>query len=178
VCTQWSEVTITKAGRLERDTFNSKLINMYMQLLCPVLNSTAFSDLSATCKFSFSLYYSTIKSRYFNCVLFPLEMITYMYMSFLFTKTYLVCSHVDGVRLYLWTAATNGPAVHLSHDAWVKRIMVEWYRQGKPIELREKPVPVSLYPPQIPHGLTRVSTVRGRRLTTWTMAWLQNLPYC
>jgi hypothetical protein len=38
---------------------------------------------------------------------------------------------------------------------------------------REKPVPVSLCPPQIPHGLTRDRTrsfaVRGRRLTAWAM---------
>jgi hypothetical protein len=40
---------------------------------------------------------------------------------------------------------------------------------GETEELGEKPVPVSLCPPQIPHGLTRArtrdSTVRGRRLT-------------
>jgi hypothetical protein len=53
---------------------------------------------------------------------------------------------------------------------WVWRAMVEWYWQGKTEELGEKPVPVPLRPPQIPHGLTRVSAVRGRRLTTWAMA--------
>jgi hypothetical protein len=39
---------------------------------------------------------------------------------------------------------------------------------------REKPAPVSLCPPQIPHGLTRARTraspMKGRRLTTWAMA--------
>jgi hypothetical protein len=41
-------------------------------------------------------------------------------------------------------------------------------------ELREKPVPMPLCPPQSPHGLTQVRTrasaVRGRRLMTWAMA--------
>jgi hypothetical protein len=46
--------------------------------------------------------------------------------------------------------------------------MVYW--QGKTEELGEKPVPVPLGPPQSPHGLTRASAVRGRRLTTWAMA--------
>jgi hypothetical protein len=40
--------------------------------------------------------------------------------------------------------------------------------------LTEKPVPLPLYPPQIPHGLTqdrsRVSAVKGRRITAWIMA--------
>jgi hypothetical protein len=57
---------------------------------------------------------------------------------------------------------------------WVWRATVEWYWQGKTEELGEKPVPVPLCPPQIPHGLTRARTrdsaVRGRRLTTWVMA--------
>jgi hypothetical protein len=39
---------------------------------------------------------------------------------------------------------------------------------GETEELGEKPVPVRLCPPQIPHGLTRARTrasvVRGRRL--------------
>jgi hypothetical protein len=46
--------------------------------------------------------------------------------------------------------------------------------RGKTEKLEEKPVPVPLCPPQIPHGLTRAltraSAVRGRRLTTWAMA--------
>jgi hypothetical protein len=65
----------------------------------------------------------------------------------------------------------------------VWRAMVEWYWQGK-TELGEKPVPVPLYPPQIPHGLTRARTrapaVRGRWLKTRTMArpLYQTLKYC
>jgi hypothetical protein len=39
---------------------------------------------------------------------------------------------------------------------------------------RGKPVPVPLFPPQTPYGLTRnrtrVSAVKGRRLTAWAMA--------
>jgi hypothetical protein len=56
---------------------------------------------------------------------------------------------------------------------WIWRATVEWYWQGKIEELGEKPVPVQLCPPQIPHGLTRARTrasaVRGRRLTTWAV---------
>jgi hypothetical protein len=41
---------------------------------------------------------------------------------------------------------------------WVWRATVEWYWQGKTKELGEKPVPVPLCPPQIPHGLTQART--------------------
>jgi hypothetical protein len=45
---------------------------------------------------------------------------------------------------------------------------------GETEERGEKPVPVPLYLPQIPHGLnrerTRASAVRDRRLTAWDMA--------
>jgi hypothetical protein len=51
---------------------------------------------------------------------------------------------------------------------------VEWNWQGKTEVLGEKPVPVPLCPPQIPHGLTRdrtwASGMGGRRLTAWAMA--------
>jgi hypothetical protein len=51
---------------------------------------------------------------------------------------------------------------------------VEWNWQGKTEVLGEKPVPVPLCPPQIPHGLTRdrtrASAVRAWRLTPWAMA--------
>jgi hypothetical protein len=51
--------------------------------------------------------------------------------------------------------------------------------QEKTEELGEKPVPVPLCPPQIPHGLnrerTRASALRGRRLTTWAMARPQSI---
>jgi hypothetical protein len=58
---------------------------------------------------------------------------------------------------------------------WVWRATVEFiYWQVKPQEFGEKPVPVPLCLPQIPHGLTRARTrasaVRGQRLTTWAMA--------
>jgi hypothetical protein len=41
---------------------------------------------------------------------------------------------------------------------------------GKTEELRERPVPVPLCPPQIPHELSRATRVRGRWLTACTMA--------
>jgi hypothetical protein len=51
---------------------------------------------------------------------------------------------------------------------------VEWNWQGKTEVLGEKPLPVPLCPPQIPHGLTwdwsRASAVSGRWLTAWAMA--------
>jgi hypothetical protein len=50
---------------------------------------------------------------------------------------------------------------------------------GETGQFGEKPVPVPLYPPQIPYGLTRARTrtyaLRGRRLTAWAMTrpcWL------
>jgi hypothetical protein len=39
--------------------------------------------------------------------------------------------HVDGMRLRLWTAVTNGPIVHLPSDTWSWRTTVECYRQEK-----------------------------------------------
>jgi hypothetical protein len=55
---------------------------------------------------------------------------------------------------------------------------VEWNWQGKTEVLGEKPVPVPLCPPQIPHGLTRdrtrASAVGGRRLTAWPMTRVLN----
>jgi hypothetical protein len=52
--------------------------------------------------------------------------------------------------------------------------VVEWYWQGKSEEIREKPDPVPLCPPQIPYGLTwagtRACTMRSWWLTTLNMA--------
>jgi hypothetical protein len=39
--------------------------------------------------------------------------------------------HVDGMRLRLWTATTNGPIVYPSGGIWAWKTMVEWYRQRK-----------------------------------------------
>ena len=61
---------------------------------------------------------------------------------------------------------------HVDEDEY--RAVVEWYWQGKTELLGEKPVPVSLSPPQISHGLawdrTLASAVRGRWLTAWATA--------
>jgi hypothetical protein len=40
---------------------------------------------------------------------------------------------IDGARLRLWTAASNGPLVHAPDHTWAWRTMVEWYWQGKPL---------------------------------------------
>jgi hypothetical protein len=59
---------------------------------------------------------------------------------------------------------------------------VEWNWQGKTEILGEKPVPVPLCPPHIPHGLTRhrtqSSAVRGRRLTAWATARPSDVRFC
>jgi hypothetical protein len=81
-----------------------------------------------------------------------------------------------------WRRGGSGPSVDACLYASILRIpqmslesdggMIYWQRKTE--ELRGKPVPVPLCPPQIPHGLTRARTqasvVRGRRLTTWAMA--------
>jgi hypothetical protein len=63
--------------------------------------------------------------------------------------------------------------LRINQMIWVWRATVGMiYGQTKTEELGEKPVPVPLYPPQIPHGLTRARTraSAGRRLTALSMA--------
>jgi hypothetical protein len=54
------------------------------------------------------------------------------------TKSYtsvdglIMIDHVDGVRLYLWTAATNGPTVHPPGDIWA------WENHGEVIMSMEE----------------------------------------
>jgi hypothetical protein len=66
--------------------------------------------------------------------------------------------HVDKMRLCLRTAATNGRIVHPPGNAWVWTAPVEWYWQGKTEEIGEKPVPVPLCSPQIPHRMNHKQT--------------------
>jgi hypothetical protein len=86
-----------------------------------------------------------------------------------------VFSPEDGVgQTQAWTPAYVS-ILRIPQMIWVWRATVEWYiDRRKPEKLGEKPVPVPLRPPQIPHGLTRARTwasaVRVRRLTTWAMA--------
>jgi hypothetical protein len=47
-------------------------------------------------------------------------------------KITLVVTHVDGVKLYLWTTACNEPVVHSQDYIWLWGDTVEWYWQGKP----------------------------------------------
>jgi hypothetical protein len=76
------------------------------------------------------------------------------------------------VILLLWTAAQAG--LFLS-SRWMRiEIHSGMIFTGIIEELGEKPVPIPLCPPQIPHGLTwtrtRVSALRGGRLTAWAKA--------
>jgi hypothetical protein len=48
--------------------------------------------------------------------------------------------HGDGLRLYLQTAASNGPIYHSPDYTWVWGATVEWYWQGNTEELRKNPV--------------------------------------
>jgi hypothetical protein len=83
----------------------------------------------------------------------------------------------DGARLCLWTAATNGPIVippgDMSMESHSRMILT-----GGIEERGEKPVPVTLCPPQIPQKLTRASSVIGRRLTAWAIAWPPRIVTC
>jgi hypothetical protein len=85
----------------------------------------------------------------------------------------LLVVHVDGNRLRLWTAATNGPVVHPCDYEYGEP---QWYDidKGKLKNSKKNLVPVPLSPPQISYWLTRTQTqpsaVRGQRLTAWAMA--------
>ena len=75
----------------------------------------------------------------------------------------------------LFTETVNcSDYIALVVDGW-DGAMVEWYWQGKTAVLWEKPVTVSLCPPQIPHGQawdrTNTYTVTGWQWTAWAMAW-------
>jgi hypothetical protein len=72
------------------------------------------------------------------------------------------------------TTAANGSIVHPPDDTWVDMQQRCNDTDRETEVLGEKPVPVPLCPPQIPHGLplarTLASTVRSRRLTAWARA--------
>jgi hypothetical protein len=64
-----------------------------------------------------------------------------------------------------WTVATYGLIVFPRR--WTTE--PKWNKE-KNEEPRENPVPVPLYPLQIPHGLNRASAVKHRWQTAWSMA--------
>jgi hypothetical protein len=82
-----------------------------------------------------------------------------------------------GVRLsLLGMLATNWPIVPALDDRWWWMWSSRWNDnwQGKP-KYSKKPVPVPLFPSQIPSDLTwaqtLTATLGNRRLTAWAMAW-------
>jgi hypothetical protein len=79
--------------------------------------------------------------------------------------------HIDGVKLCLWTVDTNRPIFHPPNEKWVLRASVEWHWQGNTKQLEEKPVPVPVCSPQIPHELTWAPVLTGQWLTAWAIAW-------
>jgi hypothetical protein len=78
--------------------------------------------------------------------------------------------NVDGVRLCLWTAASNGPIVYPAGDIWIWRGRWNDIDRDNPRNLRKTcRMPLC---PQISHRLTRSSALRDWQLTTRAMAWL------
>jgi hypothetical protein len=81
--------------------------------------------------------------------------------------------HVDGVRLCLWTAATNRPVFHPADDNEYGEPRWNDIDRGKPKNSDENQSESHFFH-HIPHGLTgartRASAMRGRWLTAWAMA--------
>jgi hypothetical protein len=85
-------------------------------------------------------------------------------LKFLYVVHYEWAVHVNVVRLCLRTAFINRP-LFIPQTIYEYGAMAEWYWQRKTKQLKEKPIPVPLYPWQNPHGLTQAqnwaSVVRG-----------------
>jgi hypothetical protein len=119
--------------------------------------------------------YTLIKGYKNYKIIIIQDKITILKQLYLFITSF---SPEDGVGTQAWMT-TYVSILRIPQMIWVWRATVERYWQGENEELGEKPVPVSLCSPQIPHALTRArnraSAVRSRRLTTWAMArTLQN----
>jgi hypothetical protein len=105
----------------------------------------------------------------------PFFLMQKWYISFLPVALYSYF-FIYGVRLRLWTAATNGHTVHPPDNMSLKSdggmILT-----GKNRRNRRKTCPSATLSTINPHGLTRAWTwaraVRGRRLTAWAMAQLK-----
>jgi hypothetical protein len=94
--------------------------------------------------------------------------------------------HVEGVRLCLWTTATNSPIVHPPGDTWAWRTTVEWYWQGKAKNLEETCPNATLSTtnltwtnPGSNPGLRceRPATDRLNNDTTWRNCYVQYSPH-
>jgi hypothetical protein len=85
-------------------------------------------------------------------------------MQFVIHFCYFCCC--DGVRLSVWSWAADASIFRSPDDTRVTGYGVYGFWQ---------PIPVPLYPPQIPYWLswarTRASAARSRRLTARAMAW-------
>jgi hypothetical protein len=73
--------------------------------------------------------------------------------------------YFDGVRRSLWPAATGVPTVHPPDDTWLWRAVVDIILTGETEDGGERPVPVLLCPPQVPHGPGGKPESRGERTT-------------
>jgi hypothetical protein len=123
-----------------------------------------------------------IKIVWFECVHWIYQALVKTVMTILavtlFSKQ-LYPLQVNGMILCLWTAASNGLVDHppdYTYQSHAGMIMI-----GENPGTRRKKCPVPLCQPQTLHGMiqsrTRVSTVRGWRLTSWAMKGLKGGTY-
>jgi hypothetical protein len=101
-------------------------------------------------------------------------------LSIIFTKitNHFRVVYADGVRLCLWTAATNRPILHLPDgNILIWRTTMEWEWQGKTQEIREKPVPVPLCPPPTQNDQEANPGLRHERPATNRLSLIKNYAF-